>query len=660
MAFRTPTIVQMQPPDNGVIALSIVMAHLGRFEPTWLIRQSAGTDASGNTMTEIAEGARAFGLVGTTTEATPEDLKNEAGPVIVGWANGSFVVVEGHDRSGWALNDPAVGRRWVSGEEFAENFDGRSLRIERGPDFQPGGAPRSGLRSLRRAIEGCSSAIISGIVASTALVPVGLAQAGLITYFIDVLLVVRRPELIPPFLLVAVVIFTVLAMLFFLLSQSQTRMSVAIGVRLKSRLLNHTVRLPQPERSLRAPGDVQQRLAITRQTANSLIPPLVLIPANLLAILVFGAAVVLISFPVAIGLVGSICIGFLIARVIHRRIFSLSARSQVLIGLQQSVVYTGLSSRAWLLESGGLRRLLESWLGISAEGRNLAQERGGIQVVAKSGRNLVNQLVAQVATLVIGGLQVMNGSMTLGELAALQFLVVRLATSVAAVLAVVQTYPILNANLARIDDILDVPVPDEAAVDRSEEGRDQVMAGVAVDDDRMLQGAVPAGSLLVIRDLDRRAIDRVAAGIASSWRSKVGNVRITTGRLDLFPGTLVENLTGFEPRIGNSKVREIIEFTGLEAKTERPQGGIAANVREDLPFGDDDEESRLEMASVLLDPPTLMIARSGLGRLPAADVVGMLDRLRSGGTAVIVLDPEVDGLEDAVVIKPRRRGEVPA
>ena len=104
----------------------------------------------------------------------------------------------------------------------------------------------------------------------------------------------------------------------------------------------------------------------------------------------------------------------------------------------------------------------------------------------------------------------------------------------------------------------------------------------------------------------------------------------------------------------------MIEFIGLGTKVRRLEGGISEKIREDLPFGDDDEESRLEMASVLLDPPTLMIARNGLSELPPAEAREMLDRLRSHGTAVIVLDPEFGQPEDAVVITPRPRDEVSA
>ena len=660
MPARTPTIIQMQRPDNGVIALSIVMAYLGRHEPTWRLRKSAHTDAAGTSMEGIAACAQSFGLTTATAESTADELKNETHPLIAGWTNGQFVVIEGHGRSGWYINDPAKGRRLVSDDEFEDRFDGCSIRFERGPDFKRGGKPSSIRRSLRRAMEGCSSAITAGVVASTAAVPLRLAQAGLITYFVDVLLVVRRPDLIPPFLLTAGAIFLLLAMLGFIQSQSLTRMSFAIAIQLKIRLLGHAVRLPESERHLRSPADIQQRLSVARWASNSSIKPLVLLPANLLSILIFGTAVVLVSAPVAIGLAISIGFGFLIARIINGRIFSLNTRSQILMGMQRSTAYAGLSARTWLLESGGLRRLIDSWLGFTVAGRNLAQEQGGVQVVAQTGRGLINQLVTQVATLVIGGLQVINGSITLGELAALQFLVGSFATAASAILGVVQGYPVLRSCFARIDDILDVPISEESIVRGKEGNRALAISGVAVDDDRVLEGAVPAGSLVVIRDLDQVAIDRAATGIAAAWRSTVGDVRVTTGRIDRFPGTMIENLTGFDPRISYATVSDMIEFIGLGTKVRRLEGGISEKIREDLPFGDDDEESRLEMASVLLDPPTLMIARNGLSELPPAEAREMLDRLRSHGTAVIVLDPEFGQPEDAVVITPRPRDEVSA
>ena len=46
--------------------------------------------------------------------------------------------------------------------------------------------------------------------------------------------------------------------------------------------------------------------------------------------------------------------------------------------------------------------MLDLWLGYMSEARNIGQRRGGVQLLATNGRGLVNQLVTQIGTLVLG------------------------------------------------------------------------------------------------------------------------------------------------------------------------------------------------------------------------------------------------------------------
>lgn len=663
MRTRTPTILQMQLVDGGVVAVAIMLAHHGRREPMHVLRKAAGLTSAGVGIEGLVACGEAFGLDGEVGTAACSELETTPEPVIIGWGRDGVVVLEGRDGRGWWINDPAKGARVVADEDFQRSFNGTVIRFRPRPDFRRGGSGPSLLRSLRRVLRGCGGAVLAAIIASITFVPVQLAGAGLITFLVDVVLVDRRMDRIPPFLLAAAVIYAVRSMLMFIQTQANNRLGAAAAVQLQSRLLRHAVHLPEPERSLRTAADIQQRLSTARTMATNSLKTLTLLPANLVTILVFGAAVTLISRWVALAMAISIVIGFLLAKVVASRVYALNVQNQIALGQQRTTLYTGLGIRDWLLESGGMRPLLDLWLGHLAHSRNLSQRSGGIQLHAQVGRGLVTQLVTQIGTLVVGGLGVIDGSITLGELAALQFLTGTLQASVTAVLGVAQSLPVLRTSLARVDDILDVPIedPPDAAPDPASVNDEAIdLRGIPAGEGRVLTGELAPGGLGIVRGLDEPEADRLAGEIVADRRRRGRSVRVLSGKVHLHPGSLAENVAGFDPRVSASNVTDALLSAGLGPLLKRQTTGVTAPIREDRPIGDPDEDARLEVATVLLDPPTLVVARRGLGALPTDEANALLDRLRGTGAAVLVLDPRVEVGNHASEIAVRPRGEVPS
>jgi ABC-type bacteriocin/lantibiotic exporter with double-glycine peptidase domain len=653
----------MQPVDGGVVAVAIMLAHHGRREPLHVLRKAAGLTSSGVGVDGLVACGEAFGLDAEVGTAACSELGTTPEPVIIGWGRDDVVVLEGRDGRGWWINDPAKGPRVVTDEDFQRSFNGTVIRFHPRPDFRRGGSGPSLLRSLRRVLRGCGGAVLAAIIASITLVPVQLAGAGLITFLVDVVLVDRRTDRIPPFLLAASIVYAVRSMLMFIQMQANNRLGTAASVQLQSGLVRHAVHLPEPERSLRTAADIQQRLTTARTLATTNLKTLTLLPANLVTIMVFGAAVILISRWVALAMAISILIGFVLAKLVASRVYALNVQTQIVLGQQRTTLYTGLGIRDWLLEAGGLRPLLDLWLGHLAHSRNLAQRSGGIQLHAQVSRGLVTQLVTQVGTLALGGLGVIDGSITLGELAALQFLAGTLQASVTAVLTAAQSLPVLRTSLARIDDVLDVPIEEsrEAAPHRASVTGEAIdLGGIPAGEGRVLTGELASGGLGVVRGLDEPEADRLAAEIVAEQRRRGRSVRVLAGKVHLHPGSLAENVAGFDPRVSASNVTDALLSAGLGPLLKRQTTGVTAPVREDRPIGDPDEDARLEVATVLLDPPTLVVARRGLGTLPTDETNSMLDRLRDTGAAVLVLDPRVEVGSHASEIAVRPLGEVPS
>src|SRR6185437_4388812 len=143
---RTPAILQMEAVECGAAALAIVLAYYGRWVSLEQLRVDCGVTRDGSRASNMVKAARSYGLQSRGRRLETEDLGTIALPVIVFWNFNHFVVVEGANRRGVWINDPAIGRRHVAWREFDEAFTGIVLTFTPGPDFTPGGEEPSLVR----------------------------------------------------------------------------------------------------------------------------------------------------------------------------------------------------------------------------------------------------------------------------------------------------------------------------------------------------------------------------------------------------------------------------------------------------------------------------------------------------------------------------------
>ena len=136
---RTPTVLQMENTECGAASLSIVLQYYGRYVPLTQLRELCGVSRDGTDAANLILAARSLGLDAKGFQKGLEALEQLKPPAILFWEFNHFLVFEGFRGDSVALNDPALGPRTVSREDFDRSYTGIVLTMEPGPEFQRGG-----------------------------------------------------------------------------------------------------------------------------------------------------------------------------------------------------------------------------------------------------------------------------------------------------------------------------------------------------------------------------------------------------------------------------------------------------------------------------------------------------------------------------------------
>ncbi|MCP4800095.1 MAG: NHLP family bacteriocin export ABC transporter peptidase/permease/ATPase subunit, partial [bacterium] len=136
---RTPTVLQMENTECGAASLSIILQYFGKYVPLTQLRELCGVSRDGSDAANLLLAAKNLALDGKGYKKGLLALKSMKLPVILFWEFNHFLVLEGFVGDRIMLNDPALGPRSVSADEFDTSYTGIALGFNPADEFQRGG-----------------------------------------------------------------------------------------------------------------------------------------------------------------------------------------------------------------------------------------------------------------------------------------------------------------------------------------------------------------------------------------------------------------------------------------------------------------------------------------------------------------------------------------
>jgi NHLM bacteriocin system ABC transporter peptidase/ATP-binding protein len=707
LRIRTPTLLQMESVECGAASLDIILAYYGQIVPLAELRERCGVSRDGSKATSILKAARSYGLQAKGFKKELHQLREFKPPFIVFWNFNHFLVVEGFvgkpNKDGslreqiW-LNDPATGPRSVSIQEFNEAYTGVVLLMEPSPEFKKGGRKPSIINALYERLKNSVNELVLCILAGFLLVIPNLAIATCSRVFIDEILIGKQLDWLRPMLAILFASTLLEFLLTYLQLWKLRYLNLRLSISMTGQFLWHILRLPVGFYAQRFAGEISSRLQINNQVAQILSGQLARSIIDAVMVIFYGG--VMLSYDPILTLIGifAVAINITILQLISRQRVDLNTRLSQDLGKTMGVEIGGIQSietiKAAALESDFFSR----WSGYHAKSVNAQQQLSKSDLVLSTLPILLSSLTTMLL-LVIGGLRVMNGHLTIGMLVAFWELMGHFQEPVNTLVHMGSTLQVLEGNFKRLDDVLENPIdpvlklatpqqltpiqhtpPQEMYfLQGAVELRNVTFGYSRVDDPLICNFSCklePGQRVAFIggSGSGKSTLSKLIAGLYTPWEGEIlfdgipyqqipravlnNSLSMVEQDIFLFGGTVRDNLTLWDNTIPDSQIMQACKDAAILDVVMAIPGGFHGRLLEGASNISGGQRQRLEIARALVNNPSTLVMDEATSALDT-ETEKIIDRnIRRRGCTCIIVAHRLSSIRDCDEIIVLERGRV--
>jgi NHLM bacteriocin system ABC transporter peptidase/ATP-binding protein len=666
----------------------MILAYHGRWVALEELRHAAGVSRDGVKASNLLRAAAIYGLSGRGVTCQPADLAKLALPAVVFWHFNHFVVVEAYGGRHVSINDPASGPRRVTLQEFDDAFTGVVLSFAPGPDFVRGGRRPSVTAALRRRILPFVAGFAAILVLGLLLLAPGLALPGLQRAFTDFYLVAGLHDWLW-WLVGGVAAVAALRMLLTYLQHHVIgRLQVRLGIASNARLLWHILHMPILFFAQRNGGEVANRAGIGDRLSGLLTGSLAVAAVNLLAIVALGA--VMLTYDLALGglALAFAAVELALLFVMVRTMDDQNRRFLQEEGRLNALTYQGFANLEDIKASGTEELYFRRWAGLQAMQIVAQQDMTTWQRLLS---NLVTLLssVAVVALVLVGGLRVMEGAITVGMLVAFQTLMSYFNSPVASFVGLSAQMQTTRGYLEKLDDVLEHELDPLLVEGRTTEplpplgglieldGATYGYAKVSAPFLRDISLSIAPGTRIAVigpSGSGKSTLGRLIVGLAPAQSGSVrlngvaleridnaelrGTVAYVDQTVTLFPGTFRDNIAMWDAAIPEEQVVRAAKDAMMHEVIAARPAAYDSVLEEDGRNLSGGERQRIAIARALATNPSVLVLDEATSALDALLEKRILDNVRHRGCSAVIISHRLSAIRDCDEIVVLDRGRV--
>ena len=697
---RTPFVLQMEAVECGAASLAMVLGYYGKFVPLTTLRADCGVSRDGSKASNVLKAARKYGLKAKGFSKGLEKLKGVRLPLIVFWEFNHFLVVERISKNYVHVNDPAIGHRKLTLDEFGAGYTGVALTFEPGEEFERGGTPPNPMPMLIKRVAGSEKALTFMMLAGIIGIIPGMVQAIFSKFFIDSIITEEHYDWLRPMLVAMVGVLIFQLSLQSVSGLFSRRLTMGLSAKLYAEFYQHILKLPYHFYTQRYVGDVVNRSTLNDAVVSLMAGQLTSVAIGLVSMVFFGILLFSYNFQItAIGVLSTF-INFALIRSMASRRIEANMRIAKEQGKVQGATIAAIQGIEPIKASGMENMFFEKWSGYFAASSNASQQLALDSRMFSIFPTLSTSLVSTI-TLVLGGLEVINGNMTIGTLMAFNLLMAQFLGPISSVLNLAVQMQEIRGTVVRLEDVLEHPTREELFEDTREEAaadagqQDPGTLGTTLDGSMQCEGLTFGyspieGPLIENFDLEIRPGERVAlvgtsgcgkstvarlvAGLMPPWSGQIkfngvnrelipqdvlsNSVSFVEQDFLLFPGTVRENLTLWDSTIPDEWLREALDDAVILDQVLAMPGGLDANVEEGGSNLSGGQRQRLEIARALVRKPSFLIMDESTSALDVETEAQIVRNIHRRGCSALMIAHRLSTIRNCHKIIVMQKGKV--
>lgn len=689
---KTPTVLQMEALECGAASLSMILAHYKKYVSLEELRVECGVSRDGTKASNLVKAAKRYGLEAKGFKMEVDALRSLKAPAIIFWNFNHFVVYEKFKRHSVVINDPAMGRRAVDFDEFDESFTGVVLTFVPGENFVPSGEKPKIWNRLKKRLGGLSGIFtFLGFLSFLYFIP-GFVYPTFSRFFIDEILVKNSMNLLKPLLVVMIVTCFVSTVLQAIQNTVLMRFQVRLSLSTASKFINQIFKMPMQFFVQRLPGELCNRISSCDSVAELVSNQLIGVIIDLVSTVFFLILMLLYDVPLTVISVSLTVLVIIIFKITSERVKNKSFKIEMEGGKLSGITMSGIEMIESLKASGSENDFFMQWSGQQAkvilENQRLVKTNTANAIVPET----ISQ-IQSILILAIGALRVMDGHLTIGMLMAFQVLQAHFASPINSFLSLGAQLLSANADMQRIDDVMEYPTPkifkddfgeEESSLQSYDSGRIFYAPIKKLEGYISLKNAVfgyspLAAPLINGLDIEFTPGKRIAlVGATGSGKSTIGklisatyplwsgelmfdgkplseidrktfaaSVSVVNQSISLFEGTIKDNITMWNTTIPEDVYIQAAKDACIHDVITSRQGGYFSQVSEGGRNFSGGQRQRLEIARALATNPRIIIMDEATSALDAITEQTVDQNIRRRGCTSIIIAHRLSTIRDS-------------